>query len=176
MNYLTRMSMHMIRQYGYLILSLCIYSCGIYTFSGSTLPGHLKTVDVPLFVNRSLKPGVAEALTETVSKEVQNSNILKIVPENGDATIMGKVVSYDNSPYSYGSEAGHEVNVNSYSVTITVEIEFRDNKKDKMLFDKPLTIREVGIYDFYTQTEADGQKEALKKIINTIMQNTVQQW
>ncbi|NLW33526.1 MAG: hypothetical protein GXY77_18925, partial [Fibrobacter sp.] len=31
-------------------------SCGIYTFSGSTLPTYLKTVDIPLFMNESMEP------------------------------------------------------------------------------------------------------------------------
>ncbi len=153
----------------------CVWlGCGVYTFSGSTLPGHLKTVDIPLFLNQSLQPGVAEELTAELNKKVQESNLLKPVSQNSDATFNGKVLSYKNHPYTYGTESLREVDVSSYSVTISVEVEFYDNKKDKVLYKGIIT--EEGIYDFNTETEEDGKRKAIDKIIDRIMQNSVQSW
>ena len=161
---------------GYLLFLLCIslIGCGVYTFSGSTLPSHLKTVDIPLFTNQSLQPGVAEDITAKLNTKVQEDNLLKPVSQNSDATINGKVLSYDNQPYTYGSESVRNVDVSSYSVKISVEVEFLDNKKDKTIYKGVIT--EEGIYNFENETEEDGKKRAVEKIIDKIMQNSVQSW
>lgn len=154
------------------VLILC--QCGVYTFSGSTLPSHLKTVEIPLFINNSLQPGIAESITDLLNQRVQSSNLLKPVAEHSDATIKGKVLSYDNHPYTYGSETRREVNVSSYVVTISIEVEFYDNKKDKALYKGIIT--QDGIYNFPGETEQDGRKRAIEKILDQIMQNSVQSW
>ncbi len=164
----------MIKRFVVYLLCLVVVGCGIYTFSGSTLPGHLKTVDIPLFTNKSLQPGVAEDITAELNKRVQEVNLLTLVSQNSDATFIGKVLKYENHPYTYGSEKIREVNVSSYAVTISVEVEFLDNKKDKTLYKGIIT--EEGIYDFGEETEQDGKTRALNKIMDQIMQNSVQSW
>lgn len=164
----------MIKWCTFLLLCITFLGCGVYTFSGSTLPSHLKTVDIPLFINKSLQPGVAEDITAELNRKVQDNNLLKPVSQNSDATIVGKVLSYNNHPYTYGSKKVREVDISSYSVKISVEVEFLDNKKDKTLYKGVIT--EEGIYDFENETEEDGKKRAIDKIIDQIMQNSVQSW
>lgn len=151
-----------------------VCGCGIYTFSGSTLPGHLKTVDIPLFTNESLQPGIAEQITDELEKRVPAGSRLKSVPRNGDATISGKVVGYVNEPYTYGGSGVREVDVSSYVVRIVVVIEFRDNRKDKVLYEG----RVIGehTYDFKTETEQDGVRETINDIIDQILQSSVKGW
>ncbi|MBD3391558.1 MAG: hypothetical protein GF418_05900 [Chitinivibrionales bacterium] len=154
------------------VLVLC--GCGIYTFSGSTLPPHLKTVDIPLFGNQSLQADVAEDLTEEINKEVLSSNLLRVVADNGDATISGTVLNYRHHPYTYGAEDFRDVNVTQYAVTISVTIEFLDNKKDEPLYKG--TISGEGIYDLDTETEETGRQRALQEIVEQVLQNSVQSW
>jgi hypothetical protein len=148
--------------------------CGIYTFSGSTLPTHLKTVDVPLFANTSLQANVAEELTDSLSKRVLTTNLLRIVPTKGDATINGKVTQYANTPRSYGNAGVRSVNISEYEVQIVVEIEFADNKKSSQLFKGTITGK--GVYDFQKQTEEIGRKKAEQDIVDQILQNSLQSW
>ncbi len=164
----------MIKRYLLFLLCVSFVGCGVYTFSGSTLPSHLKTVDIPLFTNKSLQPGVAEDITAKLNSKVQEDNLLKPVSQNSDATITGKVLSYDNRPYTYGSKSVRNVDVSSYSVKISVEVEFLDNKKDKTIYKGVIT--EEGIYDFEKETEEVGKERAVEKIIDKIMQNSVQSW
>jgi hypothetical protein len=158
-----------------LIICILFIECGIYTFSGSTIPGHLKTVNIPLFKNQSLQPDIAETITSELTKNIQQNNLLKPVANNSDATINGKVIKYGNNPDYYGSNENRDVNVSSYAVQIQVEVEFLDNKKDKELYPK-MVITEEGIYDFKTETEKLGQQRAIEKIVNKIMQNSMQSW
>lgn len=149
-------------------------SCGVYTFSGSTLASHLKTVDIPLFVNQSLKPGVAEEITQKLNRDVLSSNLLRIVAENGDATISGVVTAYSNTPYTFGVAEQKQVDVQQYVVRIVADVDFYDNKKNESLYKGSVTGE--GIYDFATQTEEHGTQIAVDDLVKKILQSSVQSW
>jgi Lipopolysaccharide-assembly len=149
-------------------------SCGFYTFSGSTLPSHLKTVDIPLFANQSLMPGVAEEVTDALTKRILSMNLLRIVSGSGDATIHGSVVDYSNTPRNYSTTGVRQVSVSEYAVHITVDVEFTDNKAGSSLFKGKITGE--GIYDFTTQNEALGRTNSEKDVVDQILQHSVQSW
>jgi hypothetical protein len=154
---------------------LCLLSeCGIYTFSGSTLPSHLKTVDIPLLGNTSLQANIAEEITDSLAKRVLSTNLLRIVSTKGDATINGKVTQYSNTPRSYGSAGVRSVNVTEYEVRIVVDVEFADNKKNSQLFKGTVTGK--GVYDFQKDTEDIGRKKAETDIVDQVLQNSLQSW
>jgi len=148
--------------------------CGVYTFNGSTLPAHLKTVDIPLFANQSLMPGVADDITAALSTKIVSMNLLRIASSGGDATIRGRVVEYTNAPRTYGTTGVRQVTITEYVVTIRVEVEFVDNKANSPLYKG--TISGEGVYNFQTQTEADGRKTAETDVVNQILQKSVQSW
>jgi len=159
----------------YCLALLCVVRhCGIYTFNGSTLPAHLKTVDVPLFTNTSLQSGIAEELTTLLSQQVLSANLLRIVTTQGDATINGHVTGYSNEPRTYGSTGFREVTISEYMVKITVEVEFMDNKKNAPLYKG--TITGEGAYDFSKGTEAQGRQTAEKDVVEQVLQNSLQSW
>ncbi len=164
------------------LLPLCFLvlsaGCGIYTFDmykiGSKLPAHLKTVDIPLFENRSLEPGVAEEVTTQLIQRIESSNLLAPVATDGDATINGVVVNYINEPYTYGTQAARDVEVSQYVVRLNVSVVFMDNRENEAIYEG--TVQGEGIYDFEGESEAEGRREAIDDIIDRIMQNSVQSW
>jgi hypothetical protein len=158
----------------FFLLACFFVCCGIYTFSGSTLPAHLKTVDIPLFTNTSLQSGIAEDLTSLLSQQVLSANLLRTVSSNGDATITGHVTAYSNEPRSYGTTGFRSVTISEYVVRITVEVEFMDNKKNAPLYKG--TITGEGVYDFSKATEAQGRETAEKDVVQQILQNSIQSW
>jgi len=155
------------------IVSLSV-GCGIYTFSGSTLPSHLKTVDVPLFENRSMEPDIADEISRELNRQILADNLLRIVSQEGDATISGSVVSYQHEPYTYGASSTRQVDVEQYIVKITAQVKFSDNVKNAALFDG--SIVGEGIYDFQKETEDAGREKALKDIVRRILQSSLQSW
>jgi hypothetical protein len=158
-----------------LLAALCMLcGCGVYTFSGSTLPAHLKTLDIPLFANQSMMPGVAEEITDELSKQVVAMNLLRISSGRGDASIHGRVVDYTNAPRTYGTSAARQVTVSEYVVRITVAVEFVDNKSNAPLYKGNITGE--GVYNFQSQAEADGRKIAEKDVVQQVLQNSIQSW
>jgi Lipopolysaccharide-assembly len=155
-----------------LVAFLC--GCGVYTFNGSTLPAHLKTVDIPLFANQSLMPGVADDITSMLSTKIVSMNLLRIASSGGDATIRGKVTDYSNTPRTYGTTGARQVTIAEYVVTIRADVEFVDNKGNTPLYKG--TVTGLGVYNFQTQTEADGRKTAETDVVDQILQKSVQSW
>ncbi len=159
----------------YLITALLlIIDCGIYTFSGSTLPSHLKTIDLPIFENRSMEPDIADEISRELNKQILADNLLKITTAKGDATVSGTVTSYVHEPYTFGAASTRQVNVEQYIVKITAEVEFSDNVKNKPLFKGSITGE--GVYDFQKETEAVGRSKAIKDIVQRILQSSLQSW
>jgi hypothetical protein len=156
---------------GFLLLTLC--GC-FYTLSGSSLPAHLKTVEITLFSNQSLEPNVADEITQALSNEVVSGNLLKVVQRDGDAGITGAVTSYSNTPYTYGATDTRQVSVQQYVVRINAQVEFTDKKKDETIYKGAVTGE--GIYNLQTQKEQDGRQAAIKELVRRIMQTSVQGW
>lgn len=155
------------------VVLVSIAGC-IYSFTGSTLPAHLKTVEVPLFSNQSLEPNVADEITQELGKELLGNNLLKVVQKNGDAEISGTITSYVNSPYTYGASDTRQVNVSQYVVRITVDVEFLDKKKDVSIYKG--TVTGEGIYDLQKENEQAGKTRAITQLVQRIMQDSVQGW
>lgn len=156
-----------------IVLLALICDC-IYTLSGSSLPSHLKTVEVPLFANQSLEPNIAEEITAKLSQEIVSGNLLKVVESNGSAVLSGTVTEYKNEPYTFGASATRQVDVQQYVVRITTDVEFLDVKKDEPIYKGQVTGE--GIYDLSKQTEQDGKNAAIKQIVERVMANSVQGW
>jgi hypothetical protein len=165
------MKKHWLLSLAILLAALC--SC-IYTLSGSSLPSHLKTVEVPLFANQSLEPNIAEEITRQLSTDIVAGNLLKVVETNGNAVLNGIVTSYKNEPYTYGASETRKVDVQQYVVRITADVEFLDVKNDEPIYKGQVTGE--GIYDLSTQTEENGKQAAIKEMVQRIMANSVQGW
>jgi len=147
-------------------------SCSIYSLSGSTLPPHIKTVEIPVFGNTTLEPGIDDDVTTELSTEIMKSQ-LRPGNEGSDATIIGKVTRYSNRPHTFGA-GGAEVNVEQYIVQISADVEFYDNVSARSIY-KGMVSGE-GTYDFQNEDEQAGRDKAIKNLVEKIIQNSVQIW
>lgn len=154
-------------------LSLATY-CGVYTFRGSSLPSHLKTVDLPLFENRSMEPDIADEITRELNRQILADNLLRVISTDGDATVSGSISGYLHEPYTFGAASTRQVSVDQYIVKITAQVAFFDNVKNVPLFEG--TITGEGVYDFQKETEAAGRAKAIKDIVQRILQSSLQSW
>ncbi len=159
-----------------LLLSLLfiplILSCGIYTFSGSSIPSHMKTIELPLFENSALVQGVAEDITDQLTLAVQREK-LKLVPRDGDAIITGTVATYQNKAYDYSGNRD-DINIKNYAVKITAKVTFRDLVAEKDLYSG--VVSSEGVYNFDTEDEEIGRKRAIDDLVEKIMINSLQGW
>lgn len=150
-----------------------LLACGPYSFSGNSLPGHIKTVAVPLFVDQTSEFGVREKLTDAVIGEITQDNTLKIANETeADAVIVGKIVSLEDRADTFNREE----EVESHRVFITVEVEVQDRKKQSNLWKERWS--QWGIYSLSDGPDArqDGIQLAVEKIAEDVLNKTVSGW
>ena len=133
------------------ILSIYLWvfsGCGIYSFSGS-IPPHIKSISIPLFVNETAEFGIAEAVTDEVTNVFLEENILKITNQ-GDSILRGSIKKVEDKPYTYSEM--EEVLEYRYSVGISVE--WFDVREEKVLITKSYT--NWGAYSLTADVASDG--------------------
>jgi hypothetical protein len=159
---------------GILITVVFLTGCGIYSFSGSSLPSHLKTVELPLLENQSMEPDIADDIAGELNEQILSGNLLRIVTSDADAVISGSITNYQHEPYTFGAAETRQVDVEQYIVKITAQITFYDNVNDEPLFEGPVNAQ--GIYDFSKESEEIGKERAIKDMVERILQSSLQSW
>lgn len=106
-------------------------ACG-YTFRG-TLPEHIQTVGVPIFVNRTPEPAVENVITRATVEAFANNGRLRVVPpERADSILEGEITGYELQSIAFDPSA----NVRQYRLLVTMNLRFRDVRENKLLFQR----------------------------------------
>lgn len=112
-----------------LVIALLLAGCG-YSLRGN-LPEHIKTVAVPVFVNRTQEPAVENFITGAVIDAFVTSGRLRVVrPEEADSVLQGEIVGYRIEALAFDPRA----NVREYRLWVTLNLEFRDVRKNFTLW------------------------------------------
>ena len=156
----------------YLIYTLlCLMLSGCYTFTGTTLPSHLKTIRVKQVINKTLDPLLAEKLTQSIIDGFQSKSTLRAVNEQGHCELFTVLKSYSHEPYNTSG-----LDVVDYQINMVVSVQFMDKVKDKLIFEEE-NLPGFGTYSISKgQTENDGQKMAMNNIVDLIIDNTISGW
>ena len=153
-------------------LPLTIFACSYYSFSGSTLPSHIKSVAVPLFTNQTTEYGIADKLTESLINALVRDNTLKVVPEGrADSVLRGSVVDYKREAYTYDENE----NVKEYIVRVYVTASFEDLRKKKELW-REERLEGWGTYLAQGESEAHAQERAIAKLSDDLLNKIVAGW
>lgn len=116
--------------------ALLLAGCG-YSLRGS-LPAHIRTVAVPIFVNKTQVPAVENVLTSAVVEAFTTSGRLRVVrPEEADSILEGEIVGYRLESLAFDQRA----NVREYRLTVTLNLQFRDVKQNVTLW------RQEGVHE-----------------------------
>jgi outer membrane lipopolysaccharide assembly protein LptE/RlpB len=142
--------------------------CG-YTFQG-TLPNHIKTVAVPIFINRTQQPGVDSVITRAVVDAFATNGRLRVVrPEDADSILDGEVMSY-----SVGVIAvDRSLSVQQYRLAVTLHLRMRDVRQNEVLFQRDFSeqadFRVAGSVDQTLSVEAGALQQAAVEIGRSIV-------
>ena len=152
--------------------SLLFFGCS-YTFTGASVAPHLKTVAIPLFDDRSGfgEPNVKEKLTTSVLDLFIRDNTLSISDKtNADAIIEGAVISISDAPAII--EKGEKIGTRR--ITLVIHIVYNDLQLRKKIWEKDFS--NYGDYETSNQNRSVAIDEAIKKISEDILLQTVSGW
>ena len=148
-----------------------LLGCGIYSFSGSTVPSHIKTVAIPLFTDNTAEFGIDQKLTDALMDAVTRDNTLKVSgSRGGDSMLSGTIIRVEDRAGQYDQNE----NATDFRVTITIKIIFEDIKKRKVMWEETYT--QWGSYDNTETLRENGIDEAIVKLTADILNKTVSGW
>ena len=150
-------------------------SCCSYSFTGSSVPAHLKNIAIPFVQDRSGAgiPGLKEMLTQELINQFIDDNSLQVTDRTqADALLECTIVSFTDAP----SLVGAGENIEQRRVTITVQVIYKDLVKKVNIFDKKFSN-----YGEYKPGSADSNRDqasekALVNISEDILLAVVSGW
>ena len=108
---------------------------------GSFLPDYIRTIGIPIFLNRTTVFNLETLLTEKVRAEFIGRGKYRTLPESTgvDALLTGEVANVAIVPSSFNTQQL----ATRYSIIMTARIELKDMKTNKVLWENAgVTFRE----------------------------------
>ncbi|MCS6917897.1 MAG: LptE family protein [Chitinophagales bacterium] len=97
-------------------------SCGIYSFTGASVPPSAKTATVQFFPNNAplVVPALSQQFTEALRNKIQVTTNLTLLPSGGDLEFSGSITDYRIQPQAASANEVAAVN----RLLITVQVDF----------------------------------------------------
>lgn len=159
-----------------LSLSLCLTSCGIYSFSGTSIQNDVKSITINYFEYKALtvNPSLSNDLTEALRNQFRKMTSLEQLDLDGDLEIIGEITGYDVRATAI--TAGEVAAQNR--LTVTVKVSFINRKHPEDDFQN----KSFSAYsDFDSTLSLDAVQSTLiteitEKLVEDIFNATVAQW
>ncbi len=158
----------------FLISCAVLILSGCYSFTASTLPSYIKTVKIYEVDNKTLDPVLANVLRDGIVELFRkNASSVRMVNEEANADFEITLLSYTNRPENYSASDL----VETYRVTMRVNVRFYDNVRDRMIYEGK-NLSADGVYDVLANETEDrhGQTRAVEKLQELIITNALAKW
>lgn len=158
------------------VTAFIVQSCGIYSFTGTSIQPDVKTVTIPYFEYKALKvnPTLSNQLTEELQEKFIRLTRLELVDMDGDLQVIGSVTGYDVRATAITATEQAAQN----RLTVSVKVSFVNNKYPEESFDE----KSFSAYaDFDAMQTLDAVEstlceEIVEKLCEDIFNGTVANW
>ena len=160
-----------------LLLTLpLLHSCGIYSFTGTSIQSDVKTVTINYFeyLAPKVNPSLSNQLTEALQEKFIRLTKLELVDIDGDLEIVGAVTGYDVKASAITANEQAAQN----RLTVNVKISFVNRKYPEESFDD----KSFSAYQDFDATQSLDAVEAtlcediVEQLCEDIFNATVAQW
>ena len=162
------------------VSSLMLVSCGIYSFTGSSIPVGVETFQVNYFDNTAggkpgstIEPGLDRDFTIALQDLIVNQTSLNLVNEGGDIIYSGEIVEYSVTPMAATAEIKAAQNRLTMAVMVSYEnVSNEDDNIEKRFsfyYDFPGNLQVYDIKD-------SALEEIFERITQDIFNETLAKW
>lgn len=120
------------------VLLLLLCGCG-YHFpgQGGSLPGSVRTLFVPLFINQTAEPQLENDLTNRVSERLARHKQVTVVEQSeaADAQLQGTIGQYSSRALAYDSND----DISEYRATMVLNVKLLSLADDQLLWQNSLS-------------------------------------
>jgi hypothetical protein len=158
-----------------ILAALAVSSCGIYSFSGTSIQPDVKSITIPYVEYTALRvnPSLSNDLTEALKEKYRKLTRLEEVDVDGDLELVCTVTGYDVKATAVTANEMASQN----RLTVTVKVEFSNRKYPEDDVNNNFSAYE----DFDATMSLDAVEAGLcetiiEKLVEDIFNATVAQW
>lgn len=144
---------------------LCLAACSHYSTSASGRGG-ASSVAVPLFENRSLEPGLQQALTDSLIQGFVTNGAIRVLDEDrAHLVLRGEILEVREEPFTY--DGGSQ----QFQVSVFVGVSCYDTREKKTLWEES-RLRGFGIFDASRDRQAarsEGMDDAIRMLVEDLV-------
>ncbi len=158
------------------VTALIVHSCGIYSFSGTSIQPEVKTVTINYFEYKALKvnPSLSNQMTEAMQDKFLKLTKLEQVEMEGDLEIIGSITGYDVKATAVTANESVAQN----RLTVTVKVSFVNRKFPEDNFDDKSfsAYQDFDAMQSLESVEATLCEDIVEQLCEDIFNATVAQW
>ena len=158
-----------------LVSALLVVSCGIYSFTGTSIQPDVKTITIPYVEYKALRvnPSLAGDLTDALQEKFRKLTRLEQVDQDGDLELVVEVTGYDVKATAITANEMAAQN----RLTVGVKIAFTNRKYPEDDVNQSFSAYE----DFDASQSLEAVESGLcetiiDKLVEDIFNATVAQW
>jgi hypothetical protein len=115
------------------VFLLAMAGCGVYSFTGASIPPNAKTISIQYFENKAalVEPTLSQTLTDALRDRFQSQTPLNLVTDRGDLQLEGIITDYTTRPQAIQSNDKAASN----RLTVTIKVKFTNTLDPTKDFD-----------------------------------------
>jgi len=155
--------------------SILLFSCGIYSFNGASIPKNAKTVSVDYFINSAptKQPTLSQVLSEKLKDFFTTQTNLIIAQNNGDLNFKGEIIKYEIKPIAIQSNETAGQN----RLTISIKVDFKNSYDNEFDFEHTFSrYRDYESSQNFSEIESFLIEEISTELIEDIFNKAVVNW
>jgi outer membrane lipopolysaccharide assembly protein LptE/RlpB len=151
-----------------LLMTFCLAGCGYHAANWNSGPyaSAGKTMNIPIFVNRTYKPNLEGVLANALIDEFAGKSGLTVQSCQGDLTLSGEVVAYGLSAVAYSSSD----TVKEYSSNMSISATLRKNSNQQVLWKGSLSWSQSFPANSDIALQQNAEDEAIREICARLAQ------
>lgn len=143
-----------------------MFGCGVYSFTGASIPPQATTYSVEYFPNNAplVQPTLSQVFTDDLKDKFSNQTNLRLTNGVGDLHLEGSITGYSVQPQAIGADDRAAQN----RLTITIRVTFLNEFQPENDFEQNFS----RYYDYDSQRSlAEVENEAIEIIVEALVED-----
>lgn len=156
-------------------LSVLVVSCGVYSFTGASIPTEAKTISVQYISNKAaiVQPSLSQVITDGLIDAFTGQTNLEITENEGDLSFSGYITKYQIKPMAIKANETASQN----RLTIAIKIKYNNSFDDKQNFETTFSrYRDYASSENIVDVEDGLIEEISKELIEDVFNKAFVNW